>query len=92
MGPGDVWVGATVEFLWSWGLRESMEIEVFSGGQPHTAMCVGDGINICAYELGPSGATLVLMMWGLAVDKGGGVTLRHAIVMFVSTWLRICMS
>eukprot|EP00927_Polykrikos_kofoidii_P018687 TRINITY_DN1868_c4_g1_i1.p1 TRINITY_DN1868_c4_g1~~TRINITY_DN1868_c4_g1_i1.p1 ORF type:complete len:491 (+),score=99.05 TRINITY_DN1868_c4_g1_i1:28-1473(+) len=23
---------------------------VFSGGQPHTAMCVGDGLNISAYE------------------------------------------
>ena len=26
--------------------------EVFSGGQPHTAMCVGDGVNVCAYEPG----------------------------------------
>ena len=26
--------------------------EVFSGGQPHTALCVGDGVNICAYEPG----------------------------------------
>lgn len=26
------------------------DVWVFSGGQPHTAMCVGDGINICAYE------------------------------------------
>ena len=34
---------------------------MFSGGQPHTAMCVGDGINICAYELGPSGATNVVL-------------------------------
>ncbi|CAK9054460.1 unnamed protein product [Durusdinium trenchii] len=26
------------------------DVWVFSGGQPHTAMCVGDGINLCAYE------------------------------------------
>lgn len=26
------------------------DVWVFSGGQPHTAMCVGKGINICAYE------------------------------------------
>ena len=38
---------------------------MFSGGQPHTAMCVGDGINICAYELGPEGS-YQWKMWGLA--------------------------
>jgi len=26
------------------------DVWVFSGGQPHTALCVGDGLNICAYE------------------------------------------
>ncbi|CAE7557096.1 unnamed protein product [Symbiodinium natans] len=26
------------------------DVWVFSGGQPHTAMCVGDGVNVCAYE------------------------------------------
>ncbi|CAE7716518.1 unnamed protein product [Symbiodinium pilosum] len=28
------------------------DVWVFSGGQPHTAMCVGDGVNVCAYEPG----------------------------------------
>ncbi|CAJ1328041.1 unnamed protein product [Effrenium voratum] len=26
------------------------DVWVFSGGQPHTALCVGDGVNICAYD------------------------------------------
>jgi len=26
------------------------DVWVFSGGQPHTAMCVGDGLNVTAYE------------------------------------------
>lgn len=26
------------------------DVWVFSGGQPHTALCVGDGLNVCAYE------------------------------------------
>ncbi|CAE8625091.1 unnamed protein product, partial [Polarella glacialis] len=25
------------------------DVWVFSGGQPHTALCVGDGVNISAY-------------------------------------------
>ena len=34
--------------------------KVFSGGQPHTAMCVGDGVNVCAYEPGRPAALLLI--------------------------------
>lgn len=36
------------------------DVWLFSGAQPHTALCVGDGLNVCAYEsLVPANAEAV---------------------------------
>ena len=65
---------------------------MFSGGQPHTAMCVGDGINLCAYESDPLGLV------GRGLDLRGGLDEDHdRYVHFkanlrgsVRVWMRIC--
>ncbi|CAE7163027.1 unnamed protein product, partial [Symbiodinium necroappetens] len=36
------------------------DVWVFSGGQPHTAMCVGDGVNVCAYDCSAPDSYLLL--------------------------------
>ena len=97
VGPGDVWVVVTVEFLWSWGLGES------NITSPLRSRCFqGDSlIRPCAWAMESTSVPmswapqeLPMLYWmtsGLAADEGfGGVTLiRHAIVMFVLTGLRI---